>query len=131
MQILGHSKNTALECFIQFLKKSEEIKQLNKVERLELWSDRSTQWNSENTLCRRVPLFIGGPAGTWTPDRVIMSPKVTIYLDYYLLLSFSIIYRNIILVGSYWVFLNNCQVWRLIDTYMDTFSGMMDTYVCN
>ena len=43
MQILGHSKNTALECFIQFLKKSEEIKELNKVERLELWSDRSTQ----------------------------------------------------------------------------------------
>jgi len=31
------------------------------VERLELWSDRSTQWNSEKTLCRRVPLFIGGP----------------------------------------------------------------------
>jgi len=32
-----------------------------------------------------------------------MSPIVTIYLDYYLLLSFSIIYSNIILVGSYWV----------------------------
>jgi len=50
MQILGHSKNTALECFIQFLKKSEEIKELNKVERLELWSDRSTQWNSEKNI---------------------------------------------------------------------------------
>ena len=24
---------------------------------------------------------------------------------------------------------NYYQVWRLIDTYMDTFSGMMDTYM--
>jgi len=44
------------------------------VERPELWSDRSTQWNSEKTLFRRVPLFIGGPAGTWTPDLTIMNP---------------------------------------------------------
>ena len=43
MLILEHSKNTASEYFIQFLKKSEEIKELNKVERLELWADRSTQ----------------------------------------------------------------------------------------
>jgi len=65
------------------------------VERLELWSDRSTQWNSEKTLCRRVPLFIGGPAGTWTPDRTIMSPPKPIYVDYCGLLSITIIYSII------------------------------------
>jgi len=42
------------------------------VERLELWSNRSTQWNSEKTFWRRINVFIGGPSRTWTCDRRIM-----------------------------------------------------------
>jgi len=44
------------------------------VERLKLSSDRRTQWNFKKTLCWRVPLFIGVPAGTWTTNWAIMSP---------------------------------------------------------